>query len=138
MKTKKVNIFTHVYGQCISQLFSCQYLIVSSAIRWFLIFFMCFFPCSVKVFGCPEPCAYVFGICSVFRGLRVQKLSVFHHKIMLKLYFKKCVCLESEFVNVKEPRNRFQGIDYSSLCSLAGRYDKVYCLYESRNCKCKV
>ncbi len=28
------------------------------------------------------------------------------------------------FVNVKEPRNRFQGIDSASLCSLAGRYVK--------------
>jgi hypothetical protein len=30
---------------------------------------------------------------------------------------------EPEFLNFKEPKNRFQGINYASLCSLAGRYD---------------
>jgi hypothetical protein len=32
---------------------------------------------------------------------------------ILRRYFKRC----------KEPRNRFQGIDFASLGSLAGRYD---------------
>ncbi len=30
---------------------------------------------------------------------------------------------ETVFLNFKEPRNRFQGIDADSLCSMAGRYD---------------
>ncbi len=30
---------------------------------------------------------------------------------------------EPEFVNVKEPRNRYQGTNAARLCSLAGRYD---------------
>ncbi len=30
---------------------------------------------------------------------------------------------EPEFYTFMESRNRFQGIDYASLCSLAGRYD---------------
>jgi hypothetical protein len=30
---------------------------------------------------------------------------------------------EPEFLTFKEPRNRFQGINSASPCSLAGRYD---------------
>jgi hypothetical protein len=32
-------------------------------------------------------------------------------------------CSEPEFLTFKEPRNRFQGINSASLCSLTGRYD---------------
>jgi hypothetical protein len=31
-------------------------------------------------------------------------------------------CPETEFLNFKEPKNRFQGNNSASLCSLAGRY----------------
>jgi hypothetical protein len=30
---------------------------------------------------------------------------------------------EHEFLNFKEPKNRFQGTNFARLCSLAGRYD---------------
>jgi hypothetical protein len=31
--------------------------------------------------------------------------------------------MQAVFLNSMEPRNRFQGIDSASLCSMAGRYD---------------
>ncbi len=33
------------------------------------------------------------------------------------------ICPEAVISNFKEPRNRFQGIDSASLCSLVGLYD---------------
>ncbi len=33
--------------------------------------------------------------------------------------------LNTEFLNYNEPKNRFQGINYASLCSLAGRYENL-------------
>ncbi len=33
---------------------------------------------------------------------------------------------EPEFLNFKEPRKRFQGINSASLCSLSGRYDNLF------------
>jgi len=78
------------------------------------------------------------GLALCFGVFAFRNYQSFIVKIMLKLCLKNCVCLESEFVNVKESRNRFQGIDSPIIYSLADRYDKVYCLYESRNCKCKV
>ncbi len=34
-----------------------------------------------------------------------------------------CSTAEPVFLNVMEPRNRFQGMNFARLCSLAGRYD---------------
>ncbi len=42
------------------------------------------------------------------------------------IYFRISVCSQSPyFLTLMEPRNRFQGMNSASLCSLAGRYDNT-------------
>jgi hypothetical protein len=64
-------------------------------------------------------------------GMEVTKLT-YHSPIFIALrtsptdeITKSCARSEPEFVNVycKKPRNRLQGTDSASLCSLAGRYN---------------
>jgi hypothetical protein len=38
--------------------------------------------------------------------------------------FRRIRILSPYLITFKEPRNRFQGMNSASLCSLAGRYDK--------------
>ncbi len=37
---------------------------------------------------------------------------------------RQCITAQPEFLNFKEPNNRFQGTDSARLCRLAARYDK--------------
>ncbi len=45
--------------------------------------------------------------------------------LTIALEYLPSIGSETLFLNFNEPRNRFQGIDFASQCSLAGRYDNL-------------